>query len=114
MGDERVFSCYLTINDYPLRVGIETSNGAFAEFISRDNIETFSITQSFFTSADNQSSALIRVFESLRPMTRDNHFLAEFELQNITSAPRGVSRIQITFEYGYDGDITVTAASEGR
>jgi molecular chaperone DnaK (HSP70) len=113
MGDDRVFSCYLTINDYPLSVGIETSDGAFAEFISRDNIETFSITQSFFTSADNQSSALIRVFEGLRPMTKDNHFLAEFELHNITPAARGASRIQITFEYDYNG-ITVTAASEGR
>jgi len=46
-------------------------------------------------------------------MTKDNRELGKFELSGIPSAPRGVPKIQVTFELDADGILHVSAKDEG-
>lgn len=42
-------------------------------------------------------------------MTKDNHFLATFDLTGIPPAPRGIPQIEVTFEININGILCVTA-----
>jgi len=46
-------------------------------------------------------------------MTKDNRELGKFELSGIPNAPRGVPKIQVTFELDADGILHVSAKDEG-
>merc|ERR1712061_244724 len=65
------------------------------------------------TAADNQNTVTIQVFEGERPMTKDNHQLGKFDLNNIPPAPRGVPRIEVTFEIDANGILQVSAEDKG-
>ena len=53
---------------------------------------------------------LIQVFEGERAMTRDNNLLGKFELSGIAPAPRGVPKIDVTYEIDANGILNVSAA----
>jgi molecular chaperone DnaK len=42
-------------------------------------------------------------------MTKDNHLLGKFDLNNIPPAPRGVPQIEVTFEIDANGILQVLA-----
>merc|ERR1712112_521198 len=48
-----------------------------------------------------------------RPMTKDNHLLGKFDLNNIPPAPRGVPQIEVTFEIDANGVLQVSAEDKG-
>ena len=61
------------------------------------------------------SSVLIQVYEGERTMTKNNNLLGKFELTGIPPAPRGVPRIEVTFDMDRNGILNVSAAdSTGR
>ena len=43
-------------------------------------------------------------------MTKDNHFLGKFDIEGIPPAPRGVPRIEVTFDIDSNGILNVNAA----
>ena len=45
--------------------------------------------------------------EGERPLTKDNHLLGEFNLTGIKPAPRGVPKIEVTFEIDANSILTV-------
>lgn len=74
----------------PLSLGIESEGGVFTKLIERNSTVPCTKSEIFSTAADNQPAATVRVFQGDREMSADNRLLAEFNLDGIPPAPRGV------------------------
>ncbi len=96
-----------------LSQGIETVGGLMTVLIPRNTNVPTAKSQIFSTAQDNQDKVLIQVYEGERPMTRDNHLLGTFTVQNIAPAPRGVPQIEVTFDVDVNGVLTVRAVDKG-
>merc|ERR1719319_1222653 len=67
----------------------------------------------FWLSAAVENTCDFQVFEGERPMTKDNHQLGKFDLNNIPPAPRGVPQLEVTFEIDANGILQVSAEDKG-
>ena len=93
----------------PLSLGIETLGGIFSRIINRNTTIPTKKSQEFSTAADNQTSVTIKVFQGEREMAADNKVLGQFDLHGIPMAPKGVPRIEVTFDIDANGICHVTA-----
>ncbi len=102
----------LLLDVTPLSLGIETLNGVFTRIIERNTTIPTSRSQTFSTAADGQTQVEIHVLQGERPMAGDNKSLGRFLLEGIPPAPRGVPKIQVTFDIDVNGILKVTAKDE--
>ncbi len=93
----------------PLTLGIETLGGVATPLIARNTPIPVKKSEMFTTAADMQTSVTVHVFQGERPMARDNAALGEFSLEGIAPAPRGLPKIEVSFDLDSNGMLNVTA-----
>jgi molecular chaperone DnaK len=93
----------------PLTLGIETLGGVATALITRNTPIPIKRSELFTTAADMQTSVTIDVFQGERPMATDNISLGRFNLDGLPPAPRGVPKIDVSFDIDADGILNVTA-----
>ena len=80
--------------------------------ISRNASIPVKQSEVFSTGADFQETVEIHVLQGERPFAKDNKSLGIFKLNGIPSAPRGVPKINVTFQLDVDGLLSVSAREE--
>lgn len=103
----------LLIDVTPLSLGIETKGGIMTKLIDRNTAIPTKHSEIFSTAEDNQPSVLIQVYQGEREFARDNKPLGTFELTGIAPAPRGVPKIEVTFDIDANGIVHVSAKDQG-
>ncbi len=96
-----------------LSLGIETAGELFTRIIERNTTVPTSRTMVFTTAQDGQSSVEVHVLQGERELARYNKSLAKFQLSGIPVAPRGVPKIEVTFDIDADGIVHCSARDAG-
>lgn len=96
----------------PLSLGVETMGGLMTTIINRNASIPVKQSEVFSTGADFQDTVEIHVLQGERPFAKDNKSLGIFKLNGIPSAPRGVPKINVTFQLDVDGLLAVSAREE--
>jgi molecular chaperone DnaK len=103
----------LLLDVTPLTLGIETLGGVFTKMIPRNTTIPTKKTEIFSTASDNQPSVEIHILQGEREMATNNRSLGRFHLDGIPPAPRGIPKIEVTFDIDANGILHVSAKDMG-
>ncbi len=93
----------------PLSLGIETLGGVCTKLIERNTTIPTRKSEMFSTAADGQTEVEVHVLQGERAMAKDNRSLGKFHLTGIPPAPRGIPKVEVTFDLDVNGILSVTA-----
>src|SRR4051812_46867847 len=103
----------LLLDVTPLSLGIETLGGVFTKLIEKNTTIPTKKSQVFSTAADNQPAVTVHVLQGEREFAEYNKSLGRFDLVGIPPAPRGVPKIEVTFDIDSNGIVHVSAKDLG-
>ncbi|MBF0587738.1 MAG: molecular chaperone DnaK [Magnetococcales bacterium] len=103
----------LLLDVTPLSLGIETMGQVFTRLIDKNTTIPTKKSQVFSTAVDNQPAVTVRVAQGEREMFSDNKLLAQFNLEGIPPAQRGMPQIEVTFDIDANGLVQVSAKDLG-
>ena len=96
----------------PLSLGVETMGGLMTTIINRNASIPVKQSEVFSTGSDMQDAVEIHVLQGERQFAKDNKSLGIFKLKGIPPAPRGVPKINVTFQLDVNGLLAVSAREE--
>jgi molecular chaperone DnaK len=99
----------LLLDVTPLSLGIETLGGVFTKLVDANTTIPTRKVEEFSTAADSQTSVEIHVLQGERSMAADNRTLGKFHLDGLPPAPRGIPKIEVTFDIDANGILNVSA-----
>jgi len=102
----------LLLDVTPLSLGIETLGGVMTRLMDRNTTIPARKSETFSTAEDNQPAVTVRVVQGERPMAADNRLLAQFNLEGILPAPRGIPQVEVSFDLDADGILKVSAVDK--
>jgi len=111
-GDSGI-SDMVVLDVTPLSLGVETMGNVMTTMIPRNTTIPTQKKETYSTAADSQPEVTIHVLQGERPMANDNRSLGQFNLAGIAPAPRGIPKIEVTFDIDANGILHVTAKDEG-
>jgi molecular chaperone DnaK len=96
----------------PLSLGVETLGGVMTRLIERNTTIPTRKSEIFSTAADSQTAVDIHILQGERDLATDNMTLGRFRLEGIPSAPRGMPKIEVTFDIDANGILSVSAKDQ--
>lgn len=90
---------------------IETMGGVSTRLVEAGVQLPCRLSELFSTASDNQPSVEIHLLQGDQPLARNNKSIGRFHLTEIPPAPRGVPRVEVTFDVNWDGNLQVTAVN---
>jgi molecular chaperone DnaK len=102
----------LLLDVTPLSLGIETLGGVMTKLIERNTTIPVRKSEVFTTAADGQTSVEVHVLQGEREMAAANRTLGRFHLEGIPPSPRGMPKIEVTFDIDANGILHVGARDQ--
>lgn len=84
-------------------LGIEMAGGLMSHIVPKHYTLPCKKTQAFSTFADNQDMILVQLYEGEDAQSSGNQLLSKYSFGGYTRGPRGVPKLEITFEVDLNG-----------
>lgn len=89
-------------------IGLETLGGVFTPLLFEGTAVPCTVSKIFSTAADNQEQIMLTLYRGNAEMVSECEYLGQFQVVDITPAPRGKPQIEITFAVKR-GDVLLSA-----
>ena len=93
----------------PLSMGIEIAGGYLDRLIEINTPLPADNSKIFTTTADNQETVRIKVYQGEAKIAENNELLGQFTFSGFRKAPRGEVQIEVNFEIDTNGILNVSA-----
>ena len=93
----------------PLSLGVETLGGVMTVMIPRNTTLPTQKIETFSTASDDQPGVEVHVLQGERSEAKSNRTLGRFTLAGIMPAPRGVPKVEVSFDIDANGILSVRA-----
>ena len=113
LSGDSVTKDILLLDVTPLSLGLETLGGICTKLIEKNTTIPTSKKETFSTASDMQLAVDINVLQGERDFAKDNRTLGKFQLVDIPPSPRGVPKIEVTFDIDANGILNVSAKDIG-